>query len=213
MMLGSSSSESTIALLPSPEEQESDDEQSESPPDRHEPQPRRRINAVEQRVSDQGQVRVHGVELHSGKNRRVVRQAVLDGEEDSGAVEPETTDDRHEVGQVGNLMADSGQETGETDIEDCLENDHGDDKEHSPGDHFCRWDDRDEYRHDDDSRYEVEEVPHDDRDRQRRAWELETFDHRGPGPDSSRSPGHRFAGELEEEDTDDQVTDEVLDST
>src|SRR5699024_128152 len=138
MILGSWTSDPAIVLLPSPEEQEAEDEQAERPPDRHEPQPRRRINAVEQRVPDQGQIRGHGVELHSGKNRRVVRQAVVDGEEDAGTVEPETTDDRHEVRQVGNLMADSGQEAGETDIEDSLQEDHGNDEEHSPGDHLGR---------------------------------------------------------------------------
>src|SRR5699024_738338 len=156
---------------------------------------------------------VHRVELHSGKNRRVVRQTVLDGEEDAGTVEPETTDDRHEVRQVGNLMSDSGQEAGETDIEDSLQDDHWDDEEHPPGDHLGRRDDRDEYRHDDDSRNEVEEVPHDDGDRQRRARELEAFDHRRPGPDGPGTSRHRLSSELEEEDTDDQVTDEVLDST
>src|SRR5699024_1946040 len=142
----------------------------------------------------------------------MIRQTVLDGEEDSGPVEPETADDRHEVRQVGNLMSDSGQEACEADVEDSLENDHGDDKERSPGDHFCRRNDRDEYRHDDDSRNEVEETPHDDGDRQSRARELEAFDHRGPRPDSPGAARHRLSGELEEEDTDHQKAEEVVDA-
>src|SRR5699024_9973887 len=108
----------------------------------------------------QRQVRVHGVELHDCKNRRMIRQAVLDGEEDSGAVEPETADDRHEVRQVGNLMADSGQEAGETDVEDGLQDDHGDDENDSPSDYLRRGDDRYEENHDDDSRNEVRSEEH-----------------------------------------------------
>src|SRR5699024_5382079 len=127
MILGSWISDPAIALLPSPEEQKAEDEQADRPDDPDEPEPRRRVDAVEQRVPDQGQVRVHGVDFHDREEYRMVGQLVFDGKEDSGAAEPEPTDDRHEVRQVGNLMADPGQEAGETDIEDSLQDDHGDD--------------------------------------------------------------------------------------
>src|SRR5699024_65176 len=143
----------------------------------------------------------------------MIRQTVLDGEEDAGTVEPEPTDDGHEVREIGDLMADPSQEAGEADIEDGLQDDHGDDEEHPPGDHLGRWDDRDEDDHDDDSGNEVEEVPHDYGDRQSRSRELEALDHRSPGPDRPGAAGHRFARELEEEDTDDEVADEVINAT
>src|SRR5699024_2698286 len=130
----------------------------------------------------------------------------------AGPVEPETADDRHEVRQVRYLMPDSGQEAGEADVEDGLKDDHRDDENDSPSDHLRRSDDRDEKDHDDDCRNEVEEVPHDDGDRQSRPRELEALDHRCPGPDSPSTSRHRFAGELEEEDTDHQEAEEVVDA-
>src|SRR5699024_664822 len=167
------------------------------------------VSRIEQAAPRERQVRVPGVALHDCKNRRMIRQAVLDGEEDSGAVEPETADDRHEVRQVGNLMADSSQEAGETDVEYGLQDDHGDDENDSPSDYLRRGDDRYEENHDDDSRNEVEEIPHDDRDRQSRARELEALDHRSSGPDSPGAARHRLSGELEEEYTDHQKAEEV----
>src|SRR5699024_9742191 len=87
------------------------------------------------------------------------------------------------------------------------------DEDDSPRDHLGRRNESNEDGHDDDSRNEVEEVPHDNGDRQGRAWELEALDHRRTGPDRSGASRHRFSRELKEEDSDDEEAEEVVDAS
>ena len=58
-------------------------------------------------------------------------------------------------------MSDASQKAGETDVEDRLQYDDGDDENESPSDHLWRGDDRDENSHHDHAGYEVKEVPND----------------------------------------------------
>ena len=142
----------------------------------------------------------------------MIAQLVIDDEEDTGSVEPEAADDRHEVDDVGDLVADSCKQAGDADVEDRLQSDDGNHQYDSPRQHFGWGDHHQEHNHDGDAGNEVEEIAHNGRDRQSCPGELEALDHRRTGTDCSGAPGHRSAGVLEEENTDDEVSDEVVDA-
>src|SRR5699024_3934644 len=139
-------------------------------------------------------------------------QTIFDREEHARAVEPETAEDRHEIDEVGNLMTDPGEEAGKADVEDGLQNDDRNDEDDAPGDHFGRRYHHDQDDHDDDAGKEIQKIADDGRNGQCSSRELESSDHRRSAADRPGTACHALSCVLEEEDTDDEITDEVVDA-
>ena len=109
-------------------------------------------------------------------------------------------------------MSDPSHETRQPYVEQCLQSDDRHDEYYAPSHDLGRREHDYEYRHDGDTRNEIEEVAHHSGDRQRRPGELEAFDHCGTAPDRRGPSRHALARVLKEEDPDDQEAEEVIDA-
>ena len=128
--------------------------------------------------------------MHHTQQRRVVSELVIDNEEHTGTVQPESSDDRHDVAEVRNSMTESGHQAGETDVEDGLQDDDRDDKDDTPCDRLSRWHDDEDDDHDSQSRNEVKKVSDDCRNGQCGSGKLKCLDHRGTRSDRPGATCH-----------------------